>query len=382
MAVGDGAFRRDDALSTERKRVLLLGASGNVGYAATERFLRERDFDVVAVSRRQPDFGERQRYVHLQVDLSSPDAVARLGGDVSSVTHIVYAALFEEPSLIAGWTDEEQIASNRQMLANVIDAAAATHAPIEHFSILQGTKAYGYHIGKMRIPGKERYSRVAHPNFYWEQEDRLRAAAREMGFSYTIFRPQFVFGGVIGVAMNLIPVIGAYAAICKELGRPFSYPGGASYVAEAVDSRLLADALCWAARSPAARNETFNITNGDVFEWRDLWASLGQMLGVEAGPDHALSLAAWLPRQAEVWERIVERHNLRPVALDKLLGLSHQYADDAFAYTADGTPLRSRATPVFLSTIKLRRAGFGACIDTEEMFAYWFGRLREDRILP
>jgi nucleoside-diphosphate-sugar epimerase len=54
---------------------------------------------------------------------------------------------------------------------------------------------------------------------------------------------------------------------------------------EAVDVRLLADALAWAATAPQAANGTFNITNGDVFEWRDLWPALAETLGVEVGPD-------------------------------------------------------------------------------------------------
>ncbi len=182
--------------------------------------------------------------------------------------------------------------------------------------------------------------------------------------------------------MNLVPVIGVYAALCRELGRPFSFPGGAPYVAEAVDSRLLGDALHWAATAPTARNETFNITNGDVFEWRDAWPSFARALDVETGPDRPLSLARWLPEQEAVWKRIVASHGLRPHSLDEILGLSHQYADDAFAYTPDGSPLESRSRPVLLSTVKLRQAGFGGCIDTEQMFSYWFARLRSERILP
>jgi nucleoside-diphosphate-sugar epimerase len=360
----------------------VLGASGVVGHAATERFLRDEGYDVVAVSRRRPDLPARDGYLHLDIDLRETDAVAAAVHGAGPITHVVYAALVEKADLIAGWTDREQIDTNRLMLANVLDALRAARAPLVHMSVLQGTKAYGYHVGRMRIPGKESQPRVDHGNFYWAQEDLVRAAGRELGFSLTIFRPQFIFGGVLGVAMNLIPVIGVYAALCRELGRRFAFPGGASYVAEACDSRLLADALHWAATSPSARDETFNITNGDVFEWRDLWGSFARALDVEPGPDEPLSMARWLPDQEAVWPRIVRRHGLRAPSLPEMLGLSHRYADDAFAWTPDGSPLPSRSNPVLLSTVKLRRAGFGDCIDTEEMFAYWFARLRAERVLP
>lgn len=364
------------------RRVLILGATGVVGRAATERFLLDEEFDVVAVSRRRPDVLERNGYAHVSVDLRDARAVAAAMREADPITHVVYAALHEQANLIAGWIEPEQIDTNRRMFTNLLSALRHVRAPVRHMSIMQGTKAYGYHLGPMRIPGKESQPRVGHGNFYWEQQDRLLAAAGEMGFGYTIFRPQFIFGGVIGAAMNLIPVIGVYAALCRELQRPFAFPGGSSYVAEAVDSRLLADALYWATNSPNAVDETFNITNGDVFDWRDLWGSIADMLGVESGPDDPLSMAEWLPAQEPVWRAVVDRHGLRRISLQEMLGLSHQYADDAFAYTADSSPLASRSTPVLLSTIKLRQAGFGRCIDTEAMFEHWFGRLRAERLLP
>ncbi|WAB84689.1 NAD-dependent epimerase/dehydratase family protein [Microcella daejeonensis] len=365
-----------------RKRVLVLGATGVVGSAATERFIADDQFDVVAASRRIARLPSRDGVVAISLDLLDAPAVRAAFTGHGPITHVVYAALFEKPDLIAGWEDPEQIDTNRRMFGNVIDAIRAVGAPVQHMSILQGTKAYGFHVQQMRIPAKESQPRVEHQNFYWEQEDLLIPAAGALGFSYTIFRPQFIFGGALGAAMNLIPVIGCYAALCNEQGRPFSFPGGASYVAEGVDSRLLADALHWASGAASARNETFNITNGDVFEWRDLWAQFAADLGATLGPDAPFSLAQWMPQQEASWRRIVARHDLRNLRLSEIVGLSHEYADNAFSYTPDGTPLGSRATPVLLSTIKLRQAGFTACTDTADTFRYWFDRLSADRVLP
>jgi len=369
-------------VSAARKRVLVLGATGGVGQAATARFLRDEAYDVVAVSRRRPEVTSRDGYTHASVDLRDSTAVRAAIREAGPVSHVVYAALYEKDDLIAGWVDRDQIDTNRLMFANVLDGLAAARTPLRHISILQGTKAYGYHLGRMRIPGKEAQPRVDHGNFYWAQEDLLVAAARAMGAGYTIFRPQFIFSGALGAAMNLIPAIGVYGALCRELGRPFSYPGGASYVAEAVDARLLANALHWAADADAAADQTFNITNGDVFEWRDLWPAFARALDLETGPDEPMSLADWLPRHEAAWRRIVGRHGLRPLGLMEILGLGHQYADDAFGFTADGSPLESRSRPVLLSTVKLRQAGFGECVDTEQMFAFWFAHFKAERVLP
>lgn len=85
--------------------------------------------------------------------------------------------------------------------------------------------------------------------------------------------------------MNVLPAIGVYGAIRREKREPFSFPGGPSFVWEAADADLVADVMVWAAQSPQAANEAFNITNGDVFEWRRLWPAIAETLGVETGPD-------------------------------------------------------------------------------------------------
>ena len=41
-----------------------------------------------------------------------------------------------------------------------------------------------------------------------------------------------------------------------------------------------------------AANEAFNITNGDVFEWRNVWPGIAETLGVKAGPDTPMSVTA------------------------------------------------------------------------------------------
>ena len=38
--------------------------------------------------------------------------------------------------------------------------------------------------------------------------------------------------------------------------------------------------------------------------------------------------------------------------------------------------------PVIMSSVKIRQAGFHACMDTEDMFRKWFGQLQERRLLP
>lgn len=358
------------------RTVLIAGATGVVGHAALEHFAGA-GWNVVAVSRRRPELPAGLGVRHLALDLNDAQACRTAAASLTGTTHLVYAALFEKPGLVRGWREEDQMQTNLAMLRNLLDPLLE-HAPgLQHASLLQGTKAYGVHLHPVAVPARESTPRDAHENFYWLQEDHLRAQAARHGFGLTIFRPQLVFGDALGVAMNLVPVIGAYAAVCRELGLPFAYPGGPSNILEATDARLLARALAWAAEAPAARGEIFNVTNGDVFVWRNLWPALADALGVAPGPDEPRSMAQFMPAQAAVWERVVQRHGLRPIPMQALLGESHHYADFCFGWRAREAP-----PPVIVSTIKLRQAGFGDCIDTEQMFRDWFARLQQQRVLP
>jgi nucleoside-diphosphate-sugar epimerase len=293
------------------------------------------------------------------------------------VTHVVYAAVFEKPGLVQGWFERDQMETNLVMLRNLVDPVRRSATGLRHVSLLQGTKAYGAHLHPIPVPARERAPRDPHENFYWLHEDHVREAAAADGWTFTIWRPQLIVGPTHGVVMNLPPVIGAYAALCREEGRPFGFPGGASWVWEAVDTRLVADAMVWAADAPSAAGETFNLTNGEVFEWRNLWPAFAEELGVDVGPDDPTSLAQLLPAKAAVWDRIVERHHLRRLPIAELLGESHHYADVCFAHGAAAPP-----PPTFLSTVKVKQAGFTATYDTEASFRHWFRVLVERRILP
>ena len=357
----------------DRQTVVVAGASGVIGEAAIRLFAAQ-GWRVIGLSRRRPDIGDAVEFEHLPVDLTDAEAcrqaVARIGG----CSHLVYAALYEKPGLVAGWRDPEQMRINLAMLANLLDPLAANG--LEHVSLLQGTKAYGVHLKPFAVPAKESWPRHPHDNFYWLHEDHVREAAERHGFGFTIFRPQIVFGDAVGVAMNLIPVLGVYASICREAGLPFAYPGGPTYLLEATDADIMAQGLAWAATAPAARNETFNITNGDVFAWPNVWPAIAEAFELEAGEPVPMRLAEFLPQNEALWDAAVRRHGLVANPLAAMVGQSHHYADFCMAYGA-----REPVAPVVVSTIKIRQAGFDACIDTETMFRRQIATLRARRLV-
>jgi nucleoside-diphosphate-sugar epimerase len=356
-------------------KVVVFGATGVVGRAAVERFASLPGWEVLAVSRRPVGLPGS---AHVQVDLAdgAASAAAMRSKAFSGTTHVVYAALQESADLISGWRDRELMGHNLRMFRHALGPLAAIGS-LEHVSLLQGAKAYGLHLGRAPVPAKERSPRDAHDNFYFLQEDALRGLAEGAGWSWTILRPQVVFGESIGSPMNLLPAIGVYAAIERERGKPLAFPGGPPGVHEAVDARLLARALTWAAVTPEARGEAFNITNGDVFSWPGVWPVVAAALGMDAGEAAPQHLVETMPPRQEEWAAVVDRHGLRaPRDMSAFVGGSWVDADLLF-----GT-LGARALPALLSTVKARQAGFADCMDTEDMFREWFARLHARRLLP
>jgi nucleoside-diphosphate-sugar epimerase len=358
------------------RKVLVAGASGVVGWAAVQHFARLPGWQVVGLSRRIP--GRVPGATLLSLDLTDHEACARAVGELGDVTHVVYAALREKPGLVQGWLDDDQMQTNLRMLQNILDPLVAGADRLEHVSLLQGTKAYGVHITPSPIPARERWPRHPHRNFYFLQEDHLRAAHQGRSWSWTILRPQVIFGESLASPMNLIPAIGVYGALLRRAGLPLSFPGGAPSVLEAVDADLLARALAWAATSPAAANEIFNVTNGDVFVWRQVWPAIADALGMEAGDDRPMRLSVEMPEREAEWAAVVDHYRLRaPKRLADFVGDSFIYADILFGYGV-GTP----RPPQLVSTVKIRQAGFADCIDTEDMFRKWFARLQSSGLLP
>lgn len=354
------------------RTVLVAGATGLVGYAALKHFAADPEAEVIALSRRgPPGFGGR----HLALDLTDAAACADAAATLRDVTHVVYAALFELPGLVEGWRNDAQIATNDRMLRNLLEPLMRAAPGLRHITLLQGTKAYGVHVRPLTVPAREGRSEMREqPNFYWQQEDYLRSAQAGRDWGFTILRPVLIVGEAIGGAMNLIPALGVHAAVMKERGNVLPYPGGAERVSQAVDADLLARAIAWAGDTPAARNETFNVTNGDVFTWPNIWPAIADAVGMRPGPAEPFSLRSIT---AAEWDVVRQKHSLVSPGLEAFVGLSMEYADYQMR---QGVAEVGR--PSIVSTVKIMRAGFHDVLDTEEMFRRWFKVFQEKRLLP
>ncbi len=368
---------------TRAKKVVIAGASGLVGHAAARHFASLPGWDVIGLSRRTPPpiAGVRS----LPVDLADPRTIANVTPELAGASHLVFAALSEAPGLVPGWFDQAQIDHNGALLRNLFEPLERVSPLLEHVSLLHGTKAYGLHHPLLRDqpphnPLLEREPRRDHPNFYWVQEDYLHEKQADNSWGLTVFRPTTIYGDAAGNNMNPIPVIGAYAALLRAEGSPLHYPGRTlgPAIHEAVDADLVARALGWAATSSQAHNATYNLTNGDVFVWENVWGVIAETLGMAVGDHRPMSLAGELPNRAGQWATIVDAHDLNsPRNLLDFVGYNSLVYTDLLL-SNDPQP----NGPTLNSTIAVREAGFHDCMDTEDMFRKWFRRLQAEGSLP
>lgn len=360
------------------EHVLVAGASGVVGYAALKHYA-QAEAQVTAVSRRAPRVTFGARFIPL--DLTDATACQEAIGGLQGVTRLVYAALYEKPGLVPGWLEADQIETNQRMLENLLEPLLANALGLKHVVLLQGTKAYGAHVRRIPLPAREdRDEDKGVQNFYWRQEDYVRAKGSGADWSWTILRPQIIFGEALGAAMNLIPAIGVYGALLKADGEPLHFPGGGESILEAVDADLLARVIAWTGDSEAARNQAFNVTNGDVYTWRGVWPAIAEALGMAPGEERPTPVAATFGNRGADWDRVRERHGLTAPGLEAFVGEGFHYADFTMGYGAPVTG--GLAGAAIVSTIKLRQAGFTEVMDTEAMFRKKFAAMQAARLLP
>jgi nucleoside-diphosphate-sugar epimerase len=347
------------------KVALVVGAQGVIGRNLIDHLLQLGDWEIVGLSRRGGPTSARVR--HISVDLlDAADTQAKLGG-LSEVTHIFYAAYQDRPT----WA--ELVAPNLAMLVNAVTAVEGAAPGLRHVSLMQGYKVYGAHLGPFKTPARESDPGHMPPEFNIDQQDWLEARQQGKAWSWSAMRPSVVCGFALGNPMNLAMVIAVYAAMSKELGLPLRFPGspGAYHsLIEMTDAGLLARATVWAATDPGCANQAFNINNGDLFRWSEMWPAIADAFGMEAAPPLPMALADIMSDKAPLWEAMVEKYGLAPNSYDDVS--SWRFGDFVFAWDYD----------VIADGSKARRFGFHEFVDTRAMFAAIFDDLRRRKIIP
>lgn len=292
-----------------------------------------------------------------------------------SPTHIFFTTWMRNA------TEEENIRVNSALVRNLLNVLSPKKS-IQHVALVTGLKhylgpfeAYAKEGSLPETPLREEQPRLEYPNFYYAQEDAVYEAAEIDSFTWSIHRPHTVIGYAVGNLMNMGTTLAIYASICKETGRKFIFPGSSAQwngLSDVTDARVLAKQLVWASTTGAAKNEAFNITNGDVFRWKWLWEKIADYFQIEfEGFENDIRpLEKELENDQELWANIAEKYDLKENNLSRISSAWHTDLD------------LGRPIEVMTDMAKSRKLGFTTFQSTADSFLDLFEKLKEEKIIP
>ena len=350
---------------------LVIGATGIAGRGVSQELLNA-GARVHGLSRHRD--GVIAGVKHVGADLLDPESVNKAMNGIGP-SHVYLTAWSRRP------TEDENIAVNAGIVRAVLEAVAPARS-VKHVALVTGLKHYlgpfeAYVRGGIAPPTplREEQPRLDLPNFYYSQEDELYAAAKREGFTWSVHRPHTIIGKAIGNAMNMGSTLAAYASICKELGRPFKFPGSAAQwngLSDMTDARVLGKQLIWASTTDAAKNEAYNIVNGDIFRWSWLWPRIAKWFGATwEGFDRAPApLEGQMTNDREVWKKMAAKYGLVEADLWRVASPWHTDLD------------LGRPIEVMTDMALSRKLGFAVYQNTEDAFHDLFATLRTEKVIP
>ncbi|HET9378872.1 MAG TPA: SDR family oxidoreductase [Chthoniobacterales bacterium] len=306
-------------------------------------------------------------FYEFQLELLNRAHCQKQLGDLGQVTPIFYAAYQDRPT----WA--ELVPPNLAMLVNVIETVEPIAPRLQHVSLMQGYKVYGAHLGPFKTPARETDPYHMPPEFNVDQQIFLEDRQRGKRWTWSAIRPSVVCGFALGNPMNLAMVIAVYAAISKEIGLPLRFPGkpGAyDRLIEMTDAGLLARATLWAATEQRCANQAFNINNGDLFRWNEMWPKIARFFEIDIAPSLPMSLDVVMADKEPLWNAMIAKYRLDPNPYRDVS--SWRFGDFVFSWDYD----------MFADSSKARRFGFHDYVDNEAMLLNIFADFRLREVIP
>ena len=239
---------------------------------------------------------------------------------------------------------------------------------------MQGYKVYGAHLGPFKTPAREDDPPHMPPEFNVEQQAFIEELQQGKDWNWSALRPSVVSGFALGIPMNLAMVIAVYAHSLQAPGRAAALPRQARRLSLADRDdrrrRCLPGPMVWAATDPAAANQAYNISNGDLFRWEEMWPKLASYFDLPVAPGLPMNLATVMNGKNDVWNEIVAKHGLAPTPYRDVS--SWAFGDAVFSWDYD----------LIADGSKARRHGFHEYADTAGMFTRIFDDLQARNIIP
>ncbi len=285
--------RTDSSGTASRtRRIVVTGATGNVGTALLRRLAQEPDIDVVGVARRVPEAAPPYDGVQWHaVDIGASDAVARLRTAFAGADAVVHLAWLLQPNKQLDVLGRTNVQGTRNMLA------AARDAGVAQVAVASSVGAYSGGPKSRRVDESWPTGGIhtSHYSRHKAVNERIldRFEREHPGIVVTRLRPGLVFQGDAGTEIPHLFVGPLVPVRVLRFGRPPVLPLPSRMITQAVHADDLADAF-WRAidrRAPGA----FNIAAEPVLGRTELARGFGAARAVwfPFGVLRALASLSW-----------------------------------------------------------------------------------------
>ncbi|KAF9693149.1 hypothetical protein EKO04_008784 [Ascochyta lentis] len=306
-------------------------------------------------------------------------------------------------------TAEELVEANVPPFKNFLGSLPIAGIKPKRILLQTGGKNYGVHIGRVRTSIVESDPQPRHlsPNFYYPQEDMLRAFCDEHPETkWNMIYPFAIIGATEHASMNTFFSFGVYAAIQAQKGEPLKFGADfKSWQFEAGHStaRMTGYLSEWAVLEENCANQAFNAQDGGLLSWDRFFHELARWYGISEvqgpgrdeknlqtttmagakdcplgyGPPlvirNSFTLAQWAadPSRRKAWEEIMAKSNGQLTENPWDGDLKDFFMGD-FAYLAFGTPSMNKA----------KRYGFSGFLDTLESIFEMFQEMERLGTVP
>jgi hypothetical protein len=129
--------------------------------------------------------------------------------------------------------------------------------------------------------------------------------------------------------------------------------------------------MLWAATSPKAANQDFNMTNGDFIRWRFVWPKIAEWFDMPVGDVMNIDVVSFMSDKEPVWAKIVEKHRLKPYKMS-----------DLTVWDVAATNMFNAEWDQMSAMTKAHLAGWIHVVDTYKMIPRQLERLARERIIP
>lgn len=397
------------------KTAFIAGANGISGSALVEHLCSSTAADdwssIIVTSRsafKPPPTVTDPRLTFVALDFlhDVPSLVKQMQEVCRPVTHAYFCAYLHKEDFA------EAYVANTTLFEHFLVALDRVAPRLQNVTLQTGGKYYNLHVEPVPSPAREDDPRRHGPlaNFYFPQEDLLAQMSQRSGahcssdvghdgdeaqpprrWSWNVVRPQAIIGAnAQPLGLNVGLTLAAYFLVCRELGTEAPMPTNRRYWAGADDAAyapLIADLAVFVSTHRGCANEAFNVANGDVFCWRDMWPRIAASLGARADPRQRFERPApeeggelqldgwgfgeWCRDKRAVWDALCERQ-----------GLPGAKATFDLAGWDIGDFLFRRTWSATLSVDKARRYGWTGHVDSYEAFTRTFGKFRELGLIP